>query len=122
MKKTNKYSILVVVATMLCCSCSDFLDIEPKDRITGDVLLSTDGGINSYMATHYYNLPIEDFRFDFTKDNTDGFNIGRCDGGKTNNDVRPRGCAFGVGGTSSERRTDIRTGIYFINIFVVSMS
>lgn len=36
------------------------------------------------MATHYYNLPIEDFRFDFTKDNTDGFNIGRCDGGKTN--------------------------------------
>lgn len=38
MKKTNKYSILVVVATMLCCSCSDFLDIEPKDRITGDVL------------------------------------------------------------------------------------
>ena len=84
MKKTNKYSILAVVATMLCCSCSDFLDIEPKDRITGDALLSTDGGINSYMATHYYNLPIEDFRFDFTKDNTDGFNIGRCDGGKTN--------------------------------------
>lgn len=84
MKKTNIYSILVVAASMFCCSCSDFLEIEPKDRITGDALLSTDGGINAYMAGHYFNLPVEDFRFDFTKDNSDGFNIGRCDGGKTN--------------------------------------
>lgn len=81
MKKMKIYSALVLVVGILCGSCSDFLEIEPKDRITGDALLSSDGGINAYMAANYFNLPMEDFRYDFTNG---GFNVCRCDGGKTN--------------------------------------
>ncbi len=79
--KNFKYSILGLAAIFGAVSCADFLEVEPKDRVTGDALLSSDGGINAYMASHYYNLPIEDFRFDFTGG---GYNVGRCDGGKTN--------------------------------------
>lgn len=74
--------ILTAVVTLAIgfSACSDFLDVEPKDRITGDVLFSSDGGIDAYMAGLYYDLPIEDYRYDFTG----GFNKGRVDGGKTN--------------------------------------
>ncbi len=73
--------ILTAIALILGFSaCSDFLEVEPKDRITGDALFSSDGGIDAYMAGLYYDLPIEDYRYDFTS----GFNKGRVDGGKTN--------------------------------------
>ena len=79
--KKIKYLIMGLVTVFGAASCADFLEVEPKDRVTGNALLSSDGGINAYMAGHYYNLPIEDFRYDFTGG---GYNVGRCDGGKTN--------------------------------------
>lgn len=79
--KKFKYIIVGLTVALGTASCADFLEIEPKDRVTGNALLSSDGGINAYMAGQYYNLPIEDFRFDFTGG---GYNVGRCDGGKTN--------------------------------------
>ena len=72
--------LLLSILTVGFISCADFLEVEPKDRVTGNALLSSDGGIRAYMAGHYYNLPIEDFRYDFCTN----FNVGRCDGGKTN--------------------------------------
>ncbi|GHT61968.1 glycan metabolism protein RagB [Bacteroidia bacterium] len=79
------YNILtILVLTSGFSACSDFLDVEPKDRLTADVLLSSDGGINAYMAGLYYMLPMEDFRYDFTKNGTGAYGINRVDGGKTN--------------------------------------
>ena len=49
-----------LVTVFGAASCADFLEVEPKDRVTGNALLSSDGGINAYMAGHYYNLPIEE--------------------------------------------------------------
>ena len=72
---------LLAVGTV---SCADFLDVEPKDRVTGDAMLSSDGGIKAYMAGHYYNLPMEDFRYNFCKQNDKGFGNGNPEGGKTN--------------------------------------
>lgn len=62
-------------------SCSDFLDVDPKDRITGSALFDSDEGINSYMASLYGNLPIEDFRFFFGEE---GFNFSGNSGGLLN--------------------------------------
>ena len=68
----------------IACSCNGYLDVEPKDRITGSALLSSDAGIESYMAAQYFNIPMEDFRYDFTKGGSSAFNICRTDGGKNN--------------------------------------
>ena len=84
MKKVIYLCLSALLVSTGLWSCSSFLDVETKDRITGDVLLSSDAGINSYMAAQYYNLPIEDFRYDFTKGGSDAFGIGRTDGGKNN--------------------------------------
>lgn len=53
--------------------CSDFLDLEPKDKIQGEDLFSDPEGVKQYMANLYYQLPIEDF--DFTPYEGLGFNL-----------------------------------------------
>lgn len=76
-----KWHILLLIVLLSCCSaCKSFLDVEPKDRITGNALFASDGGINAYMAGLYFDLPIEDYRYDFCS----RFNVTRCDGGKNN--------------------------------------
>ncbi|MEG2061508.1 MAG: RagB/SusD family nutrient uptake outer membrane protein [Alistipes sp.] len=77
--KAIKYMIFGVLALAMT-GCADFLDVDIKDRIKGEDLLTSDGGIKAYMAGHYFNLPIEDFRYDFCSK----FQVGRVDGGKTN--------------------------------------
>lgn len=54
-------------------SCSDFLDVDPKDRVLEDALLKDDAGLNAYMSGMYRNLPIEDFRYSFAN----GFHVMR---------------------------------------------
>lgn len=78
--RKNIYIFTIVSFLIGFSACSDFLDVEPKDRLTVNALLTSDGGINSYMAGLYYDLPIEDFRYDFCSN----FGTTRCDGGKTN--------------------------------------
>jgi hypothetical protein len=77
--KTILISIFFLTLLSLS-SCSDYLDVEPKNKLTVNALLASDGGINAYMAGLYYDLPIEDFRYDFCSN----FNVTRCDGGKNN--------------------------------------
>ena len=50
--KKIKYLIMGLVTVFGAASCADFLEVEPKDRVTGNALLSSDGGINAYMAGH----------------------------------------------------------------------
>lgn len=103
MKTTYIFSTLVATV-MLGCSCSDLLDVTPKDRVMADALLSSDGGINSYMAGQYYNIPMEDFRFDFSKEG-DAFNIGRVDGGKMNMMSGPEAVHSEFGNSIGETNT-----------------
>ena len=48
--KKIKYLIMGLVTVFGAASCADFLEVEPKDRVTGNALLPSDGGINAYMA------------------------------------------------------------------------
>lgn len=63
--KNNKYlSILVVFLVLISgSSCSDFLDLEPKDKIDGKRMFADPEGVKLYMANLYSQLPIEDFNY-----------------------------------------------------------
>lgn len=57
----NYKNIISLCLPLLCTmGCSGYLDIESNDRIPADKLFATDGGIEAYLASIYYDLPIED--------------------------------------------------------------
>ncbi|MCU7694573.1 RagB/SusD family nutrient uptake outer membrane protein [Haoranjiania flava] len=42
-------------------SCSKRLDLQPRNKIPGDVVLTDPNGIKAFVADLYYQAPIEDF-------------------------------------------------------------
>ena len=65
----KKLFIIELLASLFFVSCSDFLEIKPKDKIDADALFSDPEGVQLYMANLYAQLPIEDFYY-----MRDGFN------------------------------------------------
>lgn len=59
--KKNKLIIILSVLFFVATSCSDFLDVDPKNKISGDVLLTDPKGIDAFIGNLYYQAPIEDF-------------------------------------------------------------
>lgn len=53
--------IYALIALGSLSSCSDFLELQPKDKLSADALFSDPAGVKLYMANLYYQLPIEDF-------------------------------------------------------------
>lgn len=44
-------------------SCSNYLDVEPRNKVPAENVLSDPNGIRAFMANLYYELPVEDFVF-----------------------------------------------------------
>lgn len=42
-------------------SCNEFLEVEPRNKVPAEAVLSDPNGIKGYMANLYYELPVEDF-------------------------------------------------------------
>lgn len=64
--KNLKYYSFIIAAVMVGFgynSCSDYIDLDPKDKIKGSVLFSDPEGVKQYMANLYYKLPVEDFNY-----------------------------------------------------------
>ena len=59
----NIFKAGLIAATITLCGCSDFLELEPKDKLNADALFSEPEGVELYMANLYSQLPIEDFNF-----------------------------------------------------------
>jgi len=58
----KKIKLLFLIAAVFSLSaCSDWLELEPKDQISGTTLFSSQEGRNLYLANLYYQLPMEDF-------------------------------------------------------------
>ncbi|MBO5194356.1 MAG: RagB/SusD family nutrient uptake outer membrane protein [Bacteroidales bacterium] len=53
-------SLLVGIPAICLYGCSGYLDIESNDKIPADRLFATEGGVEAYLASIYYDLPIED--------------------------------------------------------------
>ena len=60
----RKYTILsVLFAAFVLTSCADYLNIQPKDKISQENLFSSAAGVELYMANLYSQLPVEDFNY-----------------------------------------------------------
>ncbi len=61
-KNMNKKIILIVVVlVLLLTGCSDYLELEPTDKVTSDAVFGSEKGIEAFLANLYRNAPIEDF-------------------------------------------------------------
>ena len=74
MKSIHKLLMALSIAAGLLITSCQKLDIPPTNIVTPDIIFSSDAGVNSYLATIYRNLPVEDFKY-------------RPDGGEDNNGV-----------------------------------
>ncbi len=63
MKSIKKLIIVIGVATGALVTSCQKLDIPPKNIFTSDVIFNSQAGIQSFLATIYQNLPIEDFKY-----------------------------------------------------------
>lgn len=61
----KKILSIFVFLSLLCgvSSCNDYLEVKPLDKISGELLSSSDGGIMTLLAKVYNVIPMEDFRF-----------------------------------------------------------
>lgn len=78
MKSIRYIFILTIISVFV--SCSDFLDVQPVDRITEQNVKGSIEGMTAFLADLYYNAPIEDFNYS----PDDGFNF---NGGDANNNA-----------------------------------
>jgi hypothetical protein len=76
--KKIKYLSIICTITLLGYACSDFLELEVKNKITAEGLYSDEKGIQAYLASLYFQLPIEDFNQTMNQ----GFNVFGGDDGK----------------------------------------
>jgi starch-binding outer membrane protein, SusD/RagB family len=55
--------IYIFFSLSLCTmsACKDHLDLEPKNKLPGEVVLSDPNGVKAFIANLYYQAPIEDF-------------------------------------------------------------
>ncbi len=65
--------------------CEDVLDIEPTDILSAEQLFSDPGGVKTYMANLYYQMPVEDFTYFPNNPNRDGKDVFRYNGSGPNN-------------------------------------
>ncbi len=102
--KTIKYVLFSAVLGLLTVSCYN-MDILPKDTTTDEVLLTSDAGIQKYLAIAYHDLPIEDFNFILR--GQDGFEPGYTVTQNSNNRwVGQKASPAGAGGEASNRSTE----------------
>jgi hypothetical protein len=58
----NKIYQLILVVFLFITACAD-LDIPPKNIISDEDLLTSESGMNIYLARMYSNMPFEDFKY-----------------------------------------------------------
>lgn len=80
--KKSILSLLTLSIAFVFSGCNSFLEQDPLDKISGDQLTQTTGGLKALLANIYTMIPMEDFAYG----PTEGFNYHSYDGvnGSTN--------------------------------------
>ena len=80
--KIFKYVFVAAALGLTVTSCAD-MDLEPKGLLYDNVLMSSDNGIQKYLALVYQDLPVEDFNYGQNGDqkgyatvNNNGWHVG----------------------------------------------
>src|SRR6202012_1613453 len=63
MKSIHKLIIAISLTAGVSVTSCQKLDIAPKNIFTSDVIFDSQAGIQSFLATIYQDLPIEDFKY-----------------------------------------------------------
>ncbi len=63
MKNKKIWPVWILSALLGLSGCDSFLNLEPLDKVSGDRLTETDGGMMALLANVYKNVPMEDFVF-----------------------------------------------------------
>jgi len=63
MKSIHKLIIAISLTAGVSVTSCQKLDIPPKNIYTSDVIFNSQAGIQSFLATIYQDLPIEDFKY-----------------------------------------------------------
>ncbi|MDH6356213.1 RagB/SusD family nutrient uptake outer membrane protein [Parabacteroides sp. PF5-9] len=59
--KKNIISVLTCCLLFTFSGCNKFLELESLEKVSADQLLSSEGGLNTLLASMYNAMPIEDF-------------------------------------------------------------
>lgn len=59
----KKFFILAISAVIALSSCNNFLTLKPLDKVSGDQLTASDGGLKALLANIYAAIPMEDHAF-----------------------------------------------------------
>lgn len=57
----NLFLLTISIITLTFTSCQDVMDLQPLDRVSSDVILSSEDGIRAFLANLYYRIPMEEF-------------------------------------------------------------
>jgi hypothetical protein len=68
MKKLFIYISFFSIACFGLTACDKNLDVTPRDIIYDEDIFSSESGVAAFMATMYYEMPVEDFRYTANKD------------------------------------------------------
>ncbi len=66
MKRIPSFIYILLAALATLASCKNEWDLEPRDRISAERILSSEEGIRTWMANLYYQAPFEEFGFSGT--------------------------------------------------------
>ena len=78
-KKTNIVKLVITSFVIMTLNgCNSFLDVDPLDRVTSDILLSDEAGLKMILANIYNGIPVEDHAYLL---GSNGFNIHSWDDG-----------------------------------------
>ena len=61
--KKNILSVLSLCAMIGFSGCNSFLELEPLDKVSGNQLTQTTGGLKALLANIYTMMPMEDFTY-----------------------------------------------------------
>lgn len=121
--KKNRLSLLLIAAVTALSGCNSFLDMNPLDKVSGEQLTQTSGGLKALLANIYTMMPMEDFAYrpnaGFNQHNYDGVNATTNIAFYTDDATRSDG-AQGIGpeGFTYWPYSDIRQ----VNVFMENVS
>ncbi len=59
----DKKKILLFLIPLLLSGCSDYLSLQPRNKVTEDIVVRSEEAILAYLANLYGRLPLEDFNW-----------------------------------------------------------
>lgn len=75
MRKNFNLLMMIVIVLMMNGCINDILDLNPLNKVSSEIMLSSEDGARVFLANLYYQAPFEDFTYNRLGWNTGNINI-----------------------------------------------